>query len=189
MDGSWWAIETNLNGNTVTGWLSTAFTNPRNVFDIPTIDAPAEPDVIAPPVPPAGAASGTTLTTVNLRSGPSVNYPVLGTIPGGSVIELTGISSDRAWWQLRIPNTVNPDGYAWVFSEFLVAVNADNLPTASAPGTTVVITPPSGAQPERPAVAPVAVYVLAPQLNRSIFMMDLEKNTILLEHWQPAPLE
>ena len=116
VDGSWWAIETNLNGNTVTGWLSTAFTNPRNVFDIPTIDAPAEPDVIAPPVPPAGAATGTTLTTVKLRSGPSVNYPVLGTIPGGSVIELTGISSDRAWWQLRIPNTVNPDGYAWVFS-------------------------------------------------------------------------
>ncbi len=54
-----------------------------------------------------------TITTLDLRSGPSISTPALSTLPERSAVSLTGIKKD-GWWQ------VEAGGYTgWVRSDYL----------------------------------------------------------------------
>lgn len=49
---------------------------------------------------------------VNVRSGPGYNYPVIGWLRAGETAEVTGLSPDRGWWQIRCGQ--GDGGFCWV---------------------------------------------------------------------------
>lgn len=83
---------------------------------------------------PAGIFVTVTYTDpINVRSGPStVNYPVIGQIPPGSVVPALGISPAREWIQISYPNSAT--GTGWVYASF-VAISGGELPVVEPPPT------------------------------------------------------
>jgi hypothetical protein len=77
------------------------------------------PDVIAPPLAVAGEGG------VNVRSGPSTNYRLLGLLDGGAEALVTGLYGD--WWQIEYNG-----GVGWVFGEFVDVSQADEVPQVEA---------------------------------------------------------
>jgi uncharacterized protein YraI len=88
------------------------------------------------------------VSLLNVRNGPGANFLVLGVVPGGTEMPVTGISADGGWFQVE-----SPFGKAFVYAEFVVY-------RGSAPGL-IPIVPPGGVSPNE---APV-VTVMVPALN------------------------
>lgn len=44
------------------------------------------------------------LVDLNIRSGPGTTYPVIGSIFGGQIALVTGITADNQWWRVICPN-------------------------------------------------------------------------------------
>jgi uncharacterized protein YraI len=88
-------------------------------------------------LPTNSAAAVVSNTFVNLRGGPGIAYPLLGTLQQGVVLPVVGRSVDKLWWQVTASG-----GTAWVFGE-LVQVNAlaQQAPTVQAPPPPVSPTP------------------------------------------------
>lgn len=131
-DGLYWVVR--IDPSLVSsgfGWVRTAFTQDKNVKDVPAIEAPPLPPTASVPTPPAGTPTGVALTALNVRSGPGTNYPILAVAPAGTVGEITGRSADNQWWQVRVANTISPDGFAWVSAGFVSATNVSNVPVVS----------------------------------------------------------
>lgn len=89
---------------------------------------PATP---TPTVPTAPTLK--TLTDLNVRSGPGLEYDLIGLLPVGASAEVTGRSEDRQWWQIRFAPAVN--GVGWVSADpaYASTVNTDGVPVAPAP--------------------------------------------------------
>ena len=90
------------------------------------------------PVPPAsGAPSATATTNVNVRSGPSTDYPIYGVAPTGASAPVTGISPDGGWYVITIPTTYSPDGTGWVSATYvtLQGTTPADLPVVQPPAS------------------------------------------------------
>ncbi len=87
------------------------------------------------PDPPANVPTGEATVNVNVRTGPSMLFPVIGTAQQGDTGEILGISPDGFWYAVSVPTTMVGTGIAWVSADF---VNLTN-PTGQA---LPVITPP-----------------------------------------------
>ena len=111
-----------------------------NALPTPT---PQPPEPTPAPTPAAPAASVN--AGANLRSGPSTDYPILGGIPAGQAVTITGISADGTWYQLS-------DG-SWVFGQLVT-----NPPA----GLPVVEAPPLAAAPVEAAPVEAAPVEAAP---------------------------
>src|SRR5512139_964677 len=96
------------------------------------------------PPPPSGAATATSIDYVNVRSGPGTNYTILAVAPPGATGEVTGKSSDGAWWQVKIPTTYSADGLGWVSADWVVTQGTESTPVVAAPPAppTAPATPP-----------------------------------------------
>ncbi|MEM9470390.1 MAG: SH3 domain-containing protein [Pseudomonadota bacterium] len=77
---------------------------------------------------PAQAANSATITTdLNLRAGPSTQYPVVTTIPGSSSVRIYGCNSSASWCD------VSYSGHrGWASANYI---------TVSSGGTAVIVTP------------------------------------------------
>jgi heat shock protein HslJ len=73
-------------------------------------------------------------TGVNVRTGPGLEYTVLGTAPYLTELEITGVSQDGTWWVVAIPPNYN-SGQGWVAEEYVEARNADGALVVPAPPT------------------------------------------------------
>jgi uncharacterized protein YgiM (DUF1202 family) len=85
---------------------------------------------------PAQLPSGPTVTAIeaiNVRSGPSTDYPSYGVAPAGSVAAVIGISADGGWWAITIPTNIAANGQGWVSAEFVQADNIGEPPIIEAP--------------------------------------------------------
>lgn len=85
----------------------------------------------------------TTLTGSNIRSGPSVGTTVLGSVPGGTVLTVTG-RSGTGWWRVE-----SPFGTGWVSAKIVTfrgdrnAIPVTSEPSGiSAPSTVIATTAP-----------------------------------------------
>ena len=106
--------------------LEDEFYPPTAVQPLPPVDLPdPEPNV------PTGEAR----VNVNVRSGPSMLFPVKGVAEQGDTGEILGLSPDGYWYAVKVPPTLVGTGTAWVSKDF---VNLTN-PTG---GSLPVITPP-----------------------------------------------
>jgi uncharacterized protein YraI len=135
-DGAWWVVR--VNPQVIPAgfaWVQASLVQAANVENAPVIAAPVVPPSSAPPPPPTdtGAPTATATTAVNIRSGPSTDYPVLGVAQAGATAEIAGISEDGGWWQVRVSTSLSPDGLAWVSGDYTYVVNATDVPVVAAP--------------------------------------------------------
>jgi uncharacterized protein YraI len=50
---------------------------------------------------------------LNVRTGPGPQFSILGSVPGGTVLEGIGVTPDGAWYLVE-----SPFGRGWVFGEY-----------------------------------------------------------------------
>ncbi len=74
-------------------------------------DQTSEPELVAP-----GA--------VNIRSGPGLNYSVIGTLNANTLMPIVGRNGDASWWQIEITD----DRLGWVSNSVVQANNAADVP-------------------------------------------------------------
>jgi uncharacterized protein YraI len=86
-----------------------------------------------PPVstPQPQIATAVANVNLNIHSGPGTAYPVLGVLLAGQSAEITGISPDGAWWQIRFAGVANEQG--WVSAAFVAVQNTQNVPVVQEP--------------------------------------------------------
>ncbi len=157
-DGLWWVVR--LNPEKIGagyGWVEGAYTQASNVDNIQTIQNPTGYQTEPPPPPPStGVPVATAIDYVNVRSGPGTNYQVLVAAPPNASAEVTGKSSDGAWWQVKISTTYSADGLGWVSADWVITQNTSAVPVVAAPPAPPT-PPPSEATPPPTAEAATAV--------------------------------
>lgn len=117
---------------------------------LPPPGVTVEATVIAP-TPEAGdpKATVTARAGVNVRTGPGLEYPVIGIAPLGAVLEVVGVSRDGTWWAVNVPAA--PDGTGWVSEEFVEVENGDSvivLPAPPTPTPAATLTPTATPAPD-----------------------------------------
>jgi heat shock protein HslJ len=89
--------------------------------------------IASDPEIPEGAPVGEAVDTVNVRSGPGIDYPSYGLAAAGDKALILGISEDGLWWVIELPTYVAPDGRGWVSAGYVTATNADDVPVIETP--------------------------------------------------------
>jgi heat shock protein HslJ/uncharacterized protein YraI len=118
---------------------------PITIQPLPPVDIP-DPD---PNVP-----TGEARVNVNVRTGPSMLFPVKGTAMQGDTGEILGISPDGYWYAVKVPTTLVGTGTAWVAADYVNASipNGQQLPVITPP-----LLPPLVDFPDPAPSAPQAV--------------------------------
>ena len=100
----------------------------------PTVDIPTVTGSPSGPV----AVVNPDQDQINVRSGPSVNYPIVGVLVAGQRVPALGRSPGGDWVMVEYPGV--PEGVAWVYS-FLITLQG-SLPVVEPPPTpTPLVTP------------------------------------------------
>jgi uncharacterized protein YraI len=151
-EGTWWAVSVPPapDGN---GWVSAEWVTVTDIGNVPVLPTPPVPATTT--LVPPGPADPQVLALVNtfVRSGPGSNYPAYGVAEAGVKGRVIGVSSDGAWWVVRIDPTVVGAGYGWVAAQYVQVSNADDVQ--------VIATPPLAAASSLPAPSPGAATATA----------------------------
>jgi uncharacterized protein YraI len=126
---------------------------PTDAISFPPIDIP-EP---APNVP-----TGTARVNVNVRTGPGLMFPILGTAQQGDTGEILGISPDGVWFAVKVPTAMVGTGTAWSAAEYVEMNNPTGQPLTM---ITPPLLPPLVNFPIPPANAPQATMLEAATLR------------------------
>jgi PKD repeat protein/uncharacterized protein YraI len=78
--------------------------------------------------PQPGTPTVTATTDLNIRGGPGIDYAVLGLLRAGQSAEVTGVSADRGWWQIRFTGAADERG--WVSARYVSTENTGDVPVA-----------------------------------------------------------
>lgn len=133
------------------------FLEMRDADDAIAVQLQRELEVEVPPAEPAAPSGRVTAPNgVNIRSGPGVNFPVLGTARFDVEGEIIGRSADGRWWVVDMPSA--PGGMGWVSADFVAAQGADDVPVIASPPAPVFVPPP----PPAPTPAPWPTPTPAP---------------------------
>ncbi len=99
----------------------------------PAVLPPPVEATLVPPTPEPGDPVGLVISRagVNIRTGPGLEYPVIGVAPFGSESEVVGASQDGTWWVVNVPVSVN--GQGWVSNEYVEVENGDRVPVIPSP--------------------------------------------------------
>ena len=126
---------------------------PTDTIPLPPVDIP-EPD---PNVP-----SGTARVNVNVRTGPSMLFTILGTAQQGDRGEILGTSPDGYWYAVKVPTSVVGTGIAWSAADYVDLNNPTGQPL---PVITPPLLPPLVNFPVPPANAPQVTMLEAATLR------------------------
>jgi uncharacterized protein YraI len=100
------------------------------------------PQVTPPPLPTApvetpapNVPTGTSTVNLNVRSGPGLQFAILGTVEQGTTGEILGLSPDGAWYAVKVPTSLSGNGQAWVMGRYVTLSNPTGqpLPTINPP--------------------------------------------------------
>lgn len=124
---------------------------------LPPADTPVPPEVVAeptsPPPPPAagGSPTFTVIIGANVRSGPSIAFDRIASLPAGATGTIVAISPDRQWYRMTYNNGL---GRGWI-NATVVTTSGElaGLPIDAGPATPAP-PPPAPVNPQQPA-APV----------------------------------
>ncbi len=141
--------------------LPTATNTPAPIVFTPT--STPEPGPVATDVLPTATSSAATLTSLvrlNVRFGPSTDYPVVGVLGVNKSVSITGRDEFSNWWQIEYQSDSGDRGWVSASGEFSAADNADGVPLAEAPPLETVATstpvpteaPPSATPDSRPTI-------------------------------------
>ncbi len=112
----------------------TATPEPALIPPTPSSDTPTpEPTPTATPTEEAVVPLMTANVALNVRSGPSTDYPVLGRLAEGTTAEIIGQDEFGNWWVIEF--LADESGRGWVASgpEFSSAADAEDVPIVEAP--------------------------------------------------------
>jgi uncharacterized protein YraI len=107
-----------------------------------TGNTPGSSALAQPPNQPSLVAPG----AVNIRSGPGINYAVIGTLNANTTMPIVGRNGDASWWQIKITN----DTQGWVSNAVVSASNINDVPVVEAsppPSPTSVPAQPAASNP------------------------------------------
>jgi hypothetical protein len=126
----------------------------------------------AAPERPANAADAVVATdTLNVRSGPGTNYPVVGALKRGDGVRIIGRSADSRWAKLGFTDVTE----AWASVQYLTMnINFGGVAVAQAPAPPP--TPRPAANPQQPARTNVAWLVIENHIGRHITVQVNDKN-------------
>ena len=113
----------------------------------PTVEPTAEPT--ATPEPAAFTVSS---ASINVRSGPSTIFPVIGRLTNGQSYPITGKNDDGSWWQFDYNGKSG-----WVIGSNVAVTSPDSVQLAQ----NIPAAPPTAAP--RPTARPAAPKPAAPQ--------------------------
>lgn len=85
------------------------------------------------PTPEPGAATVTTVTYVNVRSGPGTQYPIYFVTEPGATGHAVGITENGAWYAIRLPTAISGSGVGWISAAYVIPANTDGLPILAPP--------------------------------------------------------
>ena len=68
--------------------------------------------------------------SVNIRSGPGPDYPIIGTLNPDTELPIVGRNANGTWWQIDITGATG-----WVANEVVQAHDTKTVPVVSAPPT------------------------------------------------------
>ncbi len=88
--------------------------------------------------------------TVNIRSGPGLNYPVIGALNANTAAPIVGRNADASWWQISLTG----DETGWVSNSVVRASNTEAVPVAQAPTAPVAAQSEPQPQPASSSSAP-----------------------------------
>ncbi len=132
-DGEWWVVRVSIEyAPDGRGWVNGEFVEVTNAGNVPVIPTPPLGDIEFPP-PGTNAPTATVLQPVNVRGGPSIDYPSYGIAPTGATAEVVGISDDSLWWVVVISPDLSPDGQGWVSADFVEVTGGGDVPVIPAP--------------------------------------------------------
>ncbi len=97
---------------------------PTNTPVVPTELTAAPETPTATPQP--GTPTVTATTDLNIRDGPGIDYAVLGLLRVGQSAEVTGVSADWGWWQIRFTGAADERG--WVSARYVSVENTGDVP-------------------------------------------------------------
>ena len=121
-------------------------------------------------VQPLVTIDATSNANVNVRQQPSTQAVILGSLPLGATVKVTGRLSDNSWWRIIWNAETNQVG--WVFADFLNTVNEPSL-------LNIV-------EAETPLYAPMQVLKLQSSSDTPE-CTDAPQSGVLLQSWRPAP--
>jgi uncharacterized protein YraI len=112
------------------GWVRSNLVETENVDleDLTVVEAPPVPERVAPPEVAPGDPKATAIDYVNVRTGPSTNYPAIAMAQPGGSAGVSGKSADSQWWEVIVGTSYTPSGLAWVNAGYVVTENTDNVP-------------------------------------------------------------
>lgn len=100
---------------------------------------------------------------VNARSGPSIDFDIIGEIERGAEFDIVGVNPDRTWWQICCVD----DAPAWVIAEYVDTLGlVDSVPVVGGTAETQAPAPVEAAQATATptaVAAPVASFDLETQ--------------------------
>jgi uncharacterized protein YraI len=112
-----WARVTTFSG--VTGWVNAFYIRitAGNFQTLPVQGPPAGP----PPAPVPVGVRGKLTSGLRFRTGPDTNYPQIGTIEWGSIVDIVGRNAARTWLQVQFAGQTG-----WIYAPYVLIV-AGNL--------------------------------------------------------------
>jgi uncharacterized protein YraI len=139
-DKQWWAISLPYFAKG-RGWVQANQVEVNNVENVSIVgaDTGISPTEATPENYPRARA----IANVNIRSGPDLKYRKIGTLEDGQTAEIVGVSIDKYWWLIKVPDTNNVQG--WISIDYVIAQNADNVPVSGSQTIGQVTPAPGGA--------------------------------------------
>jgi len=146
---------------------------------LPPTQTPQPSATLVPPTATVAVApvEGQTISQLNVRSAPSADSDLLGTIQIFAKVQIVGKDPTSTWWMIVYPDS--PTGTGWITAQFVQATNTENVPvfnsqaqqqaTGSAPAT--VTAPEAGAAPTVQAGS-ATVSSVAPTLSLAAAFQD-----------------
>ena len=124
-------------------WAQVQHAQARRQEQIPTVSIPT---VTSSPMA-ASVIVTRDQDQINVRSGPSTDYPIVGVLIAGQQVPALGRSVGGQWIQVLYPG--GPDGVAWVYAPLVVASGVLPIiepPPTPTPRTTPTVDPTLAAQ-------------------------------------------
>lgn len=117
-----------------------------------------EPPTPTPEAKPVAVVTGS--AAVNVRSGPGTAYPLVGSVPRGTELEIVARNRAGDWWQVCCVNGQT----VWIVARLVTARNADGVPEAAnvpPPPAPRPVAPRPTPTPPPPAPPPAPAYAFA----------------------------
>jgi hypothetical protein len=110
---------------------------PDPAESVPATPASTPVPVITPTPLAAAAANNeailTALVILNVRSGPGVDYPIVGQLAPGQSAQVVGQNPAGSWWQIIYPPDSGSLGWVIADAQYATISNAGGVPVAQLP--------------------------------------------------------